>query len=833
MIHPPQFSPLLERWRALTQPLHPSPDPEQHRLASLAASLSLAVFLLILVLAPAIVVAQYAAGIAATAESLITTAALLLLLLTYFLSRQGRYQTSIFLLIAGGTLLILLAAETGAQGRDTNRLDYLIATLLLGVIFLSPKWALLLTIVQLVGVYLYCTFVGTQPLRSLADGPFPFLLVTSLLTLVVIYHRTLLDRFHHGQIDAEVKRYRAIAVNVADMIIEMDTDWRITYANPAIAQIGLSPDRIVGQPYTQLVEQLVMPESQSELGEPLRQSIEQMQPVSVRFQLRLPSGMLHWYEAQINPLRADGRWAGCISVSRDMTQQALEIEQRLRENDERYQQMMGTLSDHIYIYQIDAQGQTEIIYKSGNAYRMLGHPVENYQRDFGFWLSLIHPDDRAAAEAQFVEIAAGRDSECVYRMRRADDCYIWVRDSALVKTDPDSSVRTVYGIVSNITALKEAELALRTNEERYRIISEMISDYAYAFTVEQDGSLKLEWVTDSFERVTSYTPDTFGHDGLLEHVITDDIHLIRKHLKTMFDSNQPTQSEYRIRTRSGEIRWLSVYRRPVWDEQQGRVTRFFGAAKDITEQKKAEQNSMALALERERLSILSGLVRNLSHDLRTPLSVVGTSADLIRRKLDQPNRERAERHLHAIEEQIMYLDRQLGSLLSVTRFDDGQQMRTFTAVSLNTVIKAILREQEKTVQDNRQRVHVEAAPDLPFIFGDVDEIQRAIAHIIMNAITYTPDGGHINIETGVVGDQVRLTVHDNGIGIDPNDLPHIFEPLYRADRARQSDRGGMGLGLSVVKMVIEAHGGSVAVQSQPGQGTSVTVTLPAAPMRNS
>jgi PAS domain S-box-containing protein len=464
---------------------------------------------------------------------------------------------------------------------------------------------------------------------------------------------------------------------------------------------------------------------------------------------------------------------------------------------------------------------------------MLGHPVENYQRDFGFWLSLIHPDDRAAAEAQFVEIAAGRDSECVYRMRRADDCYIWVRDSALVKTDPDSSVRTVYGIVSNITALKEAELALRTNEERYRIISEMISDYAYAFTVEQDGSLKLEWVTDSFERVTSYTPDTFGHDGLLEHVITDDIHLIRKHLKTMFDSNQPTQSEYRIRTRSGEIRWLSVYRRPVWDEQQGRVTRFFGAAKDITEQKKAEQNSMALALERERLSILSGLVRNLSHDLRTPLSVVGTSADLIRRKLDQPNRERAERHLHAIEEQIMYLDRQLGSLLSVTRFDDGQQMRTFTAVSLNTVIKAILREQEKTVQDNRQRVHVEAAPDLPFIFGDVDEIQRAIAHIIMNAITYTPDGGHINIETGVVGDQVRLTVHDNGIGIDPNDLPHIFEPLYRADRARQSDRGGMGLGLSVVKMVIEAHGGSVAVQSQPGQGTSVTVTLPAAPMRNS
>ena len=110
--------------------------------------------------------------------------------------------------------------------------------------------------------------------------------------------------------------------------------------------------------------------------------------------------------------------------------------------------------------------------------------------------------------------------------------------------------------------------------------------------------------------------------------------------------------------------------------------------------------------------------------------------------------------------------------------------------------------------------------------GDKDKIEQVILNILSNAIKYTPDNGHIEIVTGYSGGKISIVVSDNGIGIPEADMPRIFERFYRVDKSRARELGGTGLGLSIAKQIIEAHGGTIGINSEHGKGTTVAITLP-------
>jgi signal transduction histidine kinase len=126
----------------------------------------------------------------------------------------------------------------------------------------------------------------------------------------------------------------------------------------------------------------------------------------------------------------------------------------------------------------------------------------------------------------------------------------------------------------------------------------------------------------------------------------------------------------------------------------------------------------------------------------------------------------------------------------------------------------------------QHQVYLNLAADLPPVMGGVTELQRALRHLILNALNYTPDGGRIDMATFHQDDHVVFEVRDNGIGISDAELPFIFERFYRADKARSTDTGGSGLGLTIAKKIIEAHQGNIEVESTPGEGTTFRVSLP-------
>ncbi|NJL56848.1 hypothetical protein HC928_18125 [bacterium] len=118
------------------------------------------------------------------------------------------------------------------------------------------------------------------------------------------------------------------------------------------------------------------------------------------------------------------------------------------------------------------------------------------------------------------------------------------------------------------------------------------------------------------------------------------------------------------------------------------------------------------------------------------------------------------------------------------------------------------------------------APYLPTVHGSSGELAQAVQHLLNNALTYTPEGGRITLSVQLVANEVQVTVADTGPGIDPEHLPHIFDLFYRADPARSMTAGGVGVGLSIVKLIMDAHGGRVEVSSEPGLGSSFTLALP-------
>ena len=216
-----------------------------------------------------------------------------------------------------------------------------------------------------------------------------------------------------------------------------------------------------------------------------------------------------------------------------------------------------------------------------------------------------------------------------------------------------------------------------------------------------------------------------------------------------------------------------------------------------------------------------------SHELRSPISVIRTNAEIALR------RERSGReYQHTLAEIVAESERiteLLDDLLALARADAGKATLAREPVDL----AALAHEGVKRVQARAEekeldvRVHTRGS----MLSGDTSSLRRLILILLDNAIKYTPAGGEVSIESRTVDRLVELEVADTGIGIAPEDLPHIFERFYRADKARNRDSGGVGLGLALASWIAAAHGGSIQVNSELGKGSRFVVSLPAGAMQ--
>jgi signal transduction histidine kinase len=211
---------------------------------------------------------------------------------------------------------------------------------------------------------------------------------------------------------------------------------------------------------------------------------------------------------------------------------------------------------------------------------------------------------------------------------------------------------------------------------------------------------------------------------------------------------------------------------------------------------------------------------DVSHELRTPLTVIKGNVDLMRRmkKVD-------EESLDNIEDEADRLTRLVGDLLLEAQAESGKLPLHFAPVEMDTLLLEVFKEMRILA---RERIQLKLPEiDQIVINGDRDRLKQVLINLIANAIKYTPQGGEVVLSLGKVGDNARLIVRDTGLGIPAEDLPHIFERFYRAEKSRSRSKvGGFGLGLSIAYWIVNHHGGQIEVDSAEGKGTTFCIYLP-------
>ena len=256
-------------------------------------------------------------------------------------------------------------------------------------------------------------------------------------------------------------------------------------------------------------------------------------------------------------------------------------------------------------------------------------------------------------------------------------------------------------------------------------------------------------------------------------------------------------------------RTVELYFAPFSDEERGGV---LVVLHDVTQQRKAE--------ERRR-----EFVANVSHELRTPLTNIRSYAETIRDAGDELPRELENSFLDIVINESDRMTHIVQDLLTLSRLDSGRSEMNMARFDFGAAIDSVLRSIELEARRHGHEL-THDYHDLPMIMGDRGRIEQVMLNVLGNAVKYTPDGGHIRVTAGTVGERVWMEVADDGIGIPKADRSRIFERFYRVDKARSRESGGTGLGLSIATEIVQRHNGTLSLVDREGPGTTVRLELP-------
>ncbi|SRR6266446_5394175 len=259
---------------------------------------------------------------------------------------------------------------------------------------------------------------------------------------------------------------------------------------------------------------------------------------------------------------------------------------------------------------------------------------------------------------------------------------------------------------------------------------------------------------------------------------------------------------------------------PASEDELGRLAFTFNAMADTIESDVTEL--------RHQEQLRRDLIANIAHDLITPLTAIqGLSEALADDVIYEPKARQETAHL--IGREVQRLRRLVGDMQHMSSLESGALRLELAPLDLHELVNEMLEVIGPECEQVGIAVHNEIAPTTPLVLADSDRITQVLLNLLDNARRHTPAGGTLTVEARAEGKSVTVSVRDTGVGIDAADLPYIFDRFYRADRARSGAGGNSGLGLSIVKAIITAHGGTIRAESTPGQGTRILFTLPLAP----
>lgn len=740
-------------------------------------------------------------------------------------------------------------------------IDFLCIPFLIWVAFrFSPRETALANFV-LSAIAIAGTRYGFGPFA--AGGPDnPLLLLQSFLSVMCLSLVIAAGVAQRRAADDARAGLAAIVDSSEDAIVGMTLDGRISSWNAGAERLfGYRTAEAVGKPVS-----IIVPFDQHEEEAALIERVRRGEAIELAETMRVSSDGRHIdVSLAMSPVKdADGRVTGASSIARDISEQK-RVTQALRTSEEQFHQMAETVPDILFT----SNPEGVIDYTNQRFYEYTGISQEAAE-SFG-WLAALHPDDAPRARERWLRLVGeGQAVQTEFRLKMADGTYRWFMARARPIRDGQGRIIKWFGACTDIeqqkraarerenllhaeqiaraeaeaaasklrrlqavtdSALPELTLDRMLHELLVRLRSALAGDTATVLLLEPAGRELVPVASVGFEeevasgiriplgrgvagRIATSSAGMIINDIAAVEVVNP---LLRQRLKSLVGA--PLKIEESV---IGVIHVGSVTPREFSEEHLDLIRLVaYRAAVAIERTRLHENERTARAAAEQASRAKDEFLAMLGHELRNPLGAIVSSMDILEHSAADP--QPALRARQIMDRQLKHLVRLVDDLLDVARVTTGKIELHRQSIDLAENLRACI----NALRDRLSSYDVEMEIEPVWVDGDPTRLEQVVINLLRNAVEYTPAGGRLRISLKAEGGEAVLRIEDNGVGISAELLPRVFDLFVQDQRGLDRPGGGLGIGLTLTRRLVELHGGTVEASSPgPGQGSAFTVRLP-------
>jgi len=538
--------------------------------------------------------------------------------------------------------------------------------------------------------------------------------------------------------------------------------------------------------------------------------------IEIRFR-HFKTGEALWMIYNVFALKdLNGKIVGLGTVSTDITLRK-QAEESLRESQRDLNRAQAVA--HIGNWRMDICNN--ILEWSDENFRIFGIP-KGTPLTYQSFLDIVHPADRHFVDAAWKEALTGKPYNIEHRLIVGEKVK-WVRELNELEFDKQGKLLGGFGTTADITDIKNSQEALQHERAFLRQVIDAAPSMIFVKDRERRFLLGNEALARSYgtspESLIGLTDENFNPNAdEVAHFYQDDLDVINTCKAKLIPEEKVTHAD-------GSVHWYNTVKIPLIDDDN-KCNKLLGVATDITERKHAKE---ALCLANRRKDEFLAM---LAHELRNPLAPIRNAVQLLKKQ--EATDPKMVWSLDVIDRQVTNMAHLLDDLLDVARIMQGKIKLKTERFELTDIVNNAIETSHPLIESRGQELIISLTTTPIWIEGDRVRLAQVLSNLLNNAAKYTPEGGKITLSVIRDGSDVIIEVHDTGIGISPDILPHVFDLFTQADRSLAHSQGGLGCGLTLVRQLIEIHGGRVTVASAGiDQGSTFTVRLPALSMGSS
>lgn len=497
--------------------------------------------------------------------------------------------------------------------------------------------------------------------------------------------------------------------------------------------------------------------------------------------------------------------------------------ERVLESAEQFRLLVDSIGDYA-IFILDPQGYIA-------TWNVGAENINGYERSeiIGKHFSIFYTEEDLSSDKPAYELRMaselGRFEDEGWRLRK-DGTRLWANVVITALRNKDGILLGFGKVTRDLTERKKAEEILRESEQRFRLLVDGVADYAI-FMLGPEG--RIESWNPGAEAIKGYKADEIIGKHFSVFYPEEDLERDKPgfELRVAADVGRFEDEGWRLR-KDGSRFWANVIITAL-RAKDGTLRGYAKITRDLTERVRAEEQRLQLAREQVARSEVEAASRakdeflaTVSHELRAPLNaILGWSRMLRGGSLDRDNFHRG---LDTIERNATLQKQLIEDLLDVSRIISGKVRLAVTAIELAPIIESVIDSIRPAAEAKDVRLQVHLDPNSGVISGDPDRLHQIVWNLLSNAVKFANKGGRVQVRLQRIDSHVQITVSDDGKGISPEFLPYVFDRFRQADSSISRRHGGLGLGLAIVRHLVELHGGIVHAQS-PGEGLGATFTI--------